>query len=181
MPIGKVTKTSESRFSVRFSATCLGLRSAVPSGSELFTILTVNVLPRLSMDLPGSAMSKTPDSSLVPLPTTLPDSSSTLILTPGTALAGVLRWSSRQPWMWMVSSLRGSGFTHVCAAAVRTGEAEAGALPVTTSADTTVPSSMTTTARITAEMLLGRACMGLLSLRHRPSPARSDAGTIATT
>ena len=109
LPIGKVTKTSASRFSVRSSATCFGLRSAVPSGSVSVSILTVNVLPRLSIEAPGSGMSKMPVSSLSAVPTTLPDSSSTLIVTPGTALAGVLRWSSRQPVMWMVSSFLGGG------------------------------------------------------------------------
>ena len=55
--------------------------------------------------------------SLVPSPTTLPLSSLTLIFTPSTGVAGVLRLSVRQPWMWMVSSLRGAGFTQVGEAA----------------------------------------------------------------
>ena len=109
LPIGKATKTSESRFSVLSSETCFGLRSAVPLGSVSVSILTVNVLPRLSIDFPGSGMSKMPVSSLLPVPTTLLESSSTLMVTSGTGLAGFERWSSRQPVKWMVSSLRGGG------------------------------------------------------------------------
>src|SRR5919112_6159650 len=100
-------------------------------------------------------MSKTPDSLLVPLPTTLPVSSSTLILTPGTAAGGFSRESLRQPWMWMVSSVRGAGFWQVCEPANGTGAADAGALPADTSTETATPSIT----MIHAEMLLGRAYM----------------------
>ena len=117
-PIGKVTKTSASRFSVRSRETCFGLRSAVPSGSVSVSILTVNVLPRLSIEVPGSGMSKTPVSSLSAVPTSFSDSSSTEIATPGTALGVFPRWSSRQPVMWMVSSFLAGGRVQVSESAV---------------------------------------------------------------
>jgi hypothetical protein len=113
----------------------------------------------LSIDAPGNRMSNTPESLLVALPTTLPASSSTLILTPGTAAGGFSRASLRHPWMWIVSSLRGAGFWQVCEPASGTGAADADPLPVITSMETVTPSSTA----IHAEMLLGRACMGLLS------------------
>ena len=110
LPIGKVTKTSASSLGVTLSATCLGLRSAAPLGNEALSIFTVKVLPRLSIEAPGSAMSNTPVLSLAPLPTTLPVSSSRLILMPGTAAGGFVRRSLRQPWMWMVSSFLWAGW-----------------------------------------------------------------------
>jgi hypothetical protein len=59
----------------------------------------------------------------------------------------------------MVSSVRGAGFWQVCEPANGTGAADADPLPVITSTETATPSITV----IHAEMLLGRACMGLLS------------------
>ena len=109
-------------------------------------------------------MSKIPVASLVPVPTTVPAESWTLICTSGTAVGGFSRLSWRQPVMWMVSSLRGGGRTQVCEEAVVTGDAEAGTAPRLMRALTTMPSSTTINARV----LLGRACMGLLSPRRSP-------------
>src|SRR6478672_8267186 len=106
-------------------------------------------------------MSNTPDALLVPLPTSLPSLSSTLIFTSGTGAGGVLRVSRRQPWMWIESSLRGGGFTQACVAADGTVAADAGALPAATSTEI----ARTNKAISCAAMVLGRACMGLLSPR----------------
>ena len=70
---------------VRFSETCFGFRSAVPSGSVSVSILTVKVLPRMSIGSPGSAMSNDAGLVALGLADLLSDSSSTEIATPGTA------------------------------------------------------------------------------------------------
>src|SRR3954469_17727356 len=116
------------------------------------------------MDAPGRRMSKTPLALLTPLPTPLPESSSTSILTPATGFGGVFRASLRQPWMWMVSSLRGAGFSQACEPASGTCVADADPPPARTSSETATPSTIT----IHAEMLLGRACIRtpLPPLRH---------------
>src|SRR3954467_15258431 len=108
------------------------------------------------MDLPR-LMSKTPDALLSPLPTSLPWSSNAVNRTPDTGAGGFFRVSVRQPWMWIVSSLRGAGFVQAEEpVACGTGAADADPLPLITS-------TAVTSATSSVAMLLGRACMGLLS------------------
>ena len=87
--------------------------SEVPSGRVSVSILIVKLLPRLSTDVPGRVTSKTPCASLVPSPTTSPDSSSTVTSTSGTGDGGLSRLSVRQPIMWMESPSLGGGFAQV--------------------------------------------------------------------
>src|SRR5689334_6587272 len=101
-------------------------------------------------------MSKTPLALLVPSPTFLPWSSTTVNRTSGTGLGGFSRRSVRQPWMWMVSSLRGAGFWQADSPTCETGAAYAEAAPVITRTAATRATSR-------AEMVLGRAGMVLLS------------------
>ena len=114
-------------------------------------------------------MSKTPLALLVPSPTFLPWSSTTVNFTSATGFGGFSRRSVRHPWMWMVSSLRGAGFWQADSPACDTGAAYAEALPVITR-------TAATRATNKAAMFLGRACMVLLSQWCHRSGFRCDAG-----
>ena len=107
-PIGNVTKTVVLEVDLRVSDAASGSRSAVPSGSVSVSILIVKVLPRMSIVVPGSV--DVEDARLVAgvaSPTTLPGSSSTVMVDAGDRrLSAPPRWSRRQPRTWMVSSSR---------------------------------------------------------------------------
>ncbi len=156
-PTGKLTETSLSRLICTSRVTSSGLRSAVPSGIDFSSTLTVKVLPRLSTVVPGSGISNVPSAVVVASPTTLPDSSSTVMSTPSTGVWGVSLVSQIRPRMEIVSSSVISGRTQAGASAA-VGAAAAAACAVPDSASTA-----TTTASNSPAMRLMPVCMGLLS------------------
>src|SRR5262245_17043274 len=147
--MGNAKTRLPSRLIVRVFDTCLGLVSTESFGSVDSSILTVTVVPRLSMELPGSGMMKVPSLPDVASPSTFPLSSTTVILTPETRVHGSVRVSLSCPTIWMTPSC----FSNVAGGHELLGAASAGA--PTASITNSAP-------RTAANKLNGRNRTGLL-------------------